>query len=94
MRDVEFERLMLRALECQIGAEFSTTDVNAFKRRFYAQRSHARERGDLTFDALSCVTSPSSTSDRIWLIKKSVIENGISPATLAEAEDNLRASGA
>lgn len=69
MEDRAFGELADLAAKAEYGLEISVNDPDLFKRRFYAFRAYHRDRGNISYDSLSCLTSPRSTS-HIWLIRK------------------------
>ena len=66
---MNLESFFLSALEADFGVVILTTNPDAFKRRFYAQRAEARAKGEDLYDRLSLVTSPDNPSNELWIVK-------------------------
>lgn len=61
---------MWEAYASKVGVEVVCSDIEVFKRRFYAERNKAREEGCFDFDNLQVISPPPDVTGRIWIVKK------------------------
>lgn len=61
--------IMWEAVTSKVGVEVATSDVEAFKRKFYSERAKAREEGCFEFDVLAVVMPPPTVTGKIWVVQ-------------------------
>lgn len=61
--------IMWEAWSAEVGVEVAVSDIELFKRRFYAERAKAREEGVLEFDSLQLISPPPDVHGKLWIVK-------------------------
>lgn len=69
MDDAEILLLMSQALASEFGIEIAVSDVEVFKRRFYAARAKVKDT-DPDLSNISLNTCPTDPFGRVWLTHK------------------------
>lgn len=68
--------LLWQALTSKIGLEVFTTNIEGFKRKFYAERAKARENGNFSFDELSLILPPTDVQhNKIWIVHNGQVQS-------------------
>lgn len=62
------------AIEQPVGIELEVSDLDAFRRRFYALKQELAAGGDSRYQYLSLVTPPSASRNKIWLVNRTAAQ--------------------
>lgn len=61
--------VLWQAVTSKCGVEVAVSEPEAFKRKFYAERTKAREEGCFDFDCLQLCSPPPDVLGKLWIIK-------------------------